>query len=37
MLLVNTERALWRYDNVFLFTIQSEVDFGIALVLNVGR
>jgi hypothetical protein len=29
MLLVTTEHALWRYD-VFLFTNQSEVDFGIA-------
>jgi len=28
-LFVTTERALWRYD-VFLFTNQSEVDFGIA-------
>jgi len=32
MLLVITERAIWRYDNVFLFTNQSEVDFGIALI-----
>ena len=31
-LLVTTERALWRYGNVFLFTNQSEVDFGITLV-----
>jgi len=30
MLLVTTEHALWRYDNTFLFTNQSEVDFGIA-------
>jgi len=30
MLLVTTERALWHYDNAFLFTNQSEVDFGIA-------
>jgi hypothetical protein len=28
---VTTERALWHYDNAFLFTNQSEVDFGIAL------
>jgi len=25
-----TERAVWRYDNAFLFTNQTEVDFGIA-------
>ena len=31
--LVTTERALWRHDNAFLFTSQSEVDFGNALVL----
>jgi hypothetical protein len=35
MLLVTTECALWRYDNAFLFTNQSEVDFGIAYVLSV--
>jgi len=34
MLLVTTERAFWRYDNTFLFTNQSEVDFGIARLLN---
>jgi len=34
MLLVTTECVLWRYDNTFLFTNQSEVDFGIAHVLN---
>jgi len=27
---------LWRYDNAFLFTNQSEVDFGIAHVLPTG-
>jgi hypothetical protein len=32
MLLVTTERALWRYDNAFLFNDKSEVDFGIAYV-----
>jgi len=32
MLLFNNERALWRYDNAFLFTNQSGADFGIALV-----
>ena len=32
-LLVITERALWRYDNTFIFTNQPEVDFGIAYVL----
>jgi hypothetical protein len=31
-LLVTTELALWGYNNAFLFTNQSEVDFGIALV-----
>jgi hypothetical protein len=31
-LLVTTECALWRYDNAFLFTNQSEVDSGIGLV-----
>ena len=31
--LVTTERALCRYDNAFIFTNQSEVDFGIILVL----
>ena len=30
--LVTTERALWGYDNAFIFTNQSEVDFGITLV-----
>jgi len=30
---VTTELALWRYDNAFLVTNQSEVDFGIALVI----
>jgi len=30
--LVATERALWCYDNAFIFTNQSEVDFGITLV-----
>ena len=30
--LVTTERALWRYDNAFIFTNQSEVDTGITLV-----
>ena len=31
--LVINERALWRYDNAFIFTNQSEADFGITLVL----
>jgi len=31
-LLVTTERALWRYDDEFIFINQSEVDFGIAYV-----
>ena len=30
--LVTTERALRRYDKAFIFTNQSEVDFGITLV-----
>ena len=30
--LVTTKPALWRYDNAFIFTNQSEVDFGITLV-----
>ena len=33
--LVTTERALLRYDNAFIFTNQSEVDFGITLVYDV--
>jgi hypothetical protein len=31
---VTTKCALWRYDNAFLFTNQSEVDFGIAYVVG---
>ena len=31
-LLVSTKRTLWRYDNAFIFTNQSEVDFAIAYV-----
>jgi len=37
MLLVTTERVLWRYDNAFLFNKQSDVDFGIALVVCTFR
>jgi hypothetical protein len=37
MLLGTTECALWRYDNAFLFTNQSEVDFGIAYVCSIPR
>jgi hypothetical protein len=33
MLVVTTERVLWRYDNASRFTNQSEVDFGSALVI----
>ena len=33
--LVTTERALWRYDNSFIFTNQSEVQFGITLVITI--
>jgi hypothetical protein len=29
-LVVTTVPALWHYDKEFLFTNQSEVDFGIA-------
>jgi len=31
-LLVMTELVIWRYDNAFIFTKHSELDFGIALV-----
>jgi hypothetical protein len=31
-LLVTTELVIWRYANAFIFTNQSELDFGIALV-----
>ena len=31
-LLVTTELVIWRYANAFIFTNQSEVDFGIGLV-----
>ena len=33
-LLVTTELVIWRYANTFIFTNQSELDFGIALVVN---
>jgi hypothetical protein len=33
-LLVTTELVIWRYANAFIFTNQSELDFGIALVLT---
>jgi hypothetical protein len=32
-LLVTTELVIWRYGNAFIFTNQSELDFGIAYVL----
>ena len=32
-LLVTTELVIWRYANAFIFTNQSELDFGIALVV----
>jgi hypothetical protein len=32
MLLVTTEGVFLRYDKAFLFTNQSEVDFGITLI-----
>jgi hypothetical protein len=35
-ILVTTECALWRYDNAFLFTNQSDVDFGNAYVQGDG-
>jgi hypothetical protein len=31
-----TECALWHYDNTFIFTNQSEVDFGIAYVCPIS-
>ena len=31
-LLVTTELVIWRYANAFIFTNQSELDFGIVLV-----
>jgi hypothetical protein len=31
-LLVTIKCGLWRYENAFIFTNQSEVDFGIAYV-----
>jgi hypothetical protein len=31
-LLVTTELVIWRYANAFIFTNQSELDFGIAYV-----
>ena len=34
--LLTTDRALGRYDNAFIFTNQSEVDFGITLVHSYG-
>jgi hypothetical protein len=36
-LLVSTELAFWRYDKAFLFTNQSEVDFGIIMVHSLQR
>jgi len=33
-LLVTTELVIWRYANAFIFTNQSELDFGIALVFS---
>jgi len=32
MLLVTTELVIWRYANTFIFTNQSEIDFGIGLI-----
>ena len=32
-LLVTTELVIWRYANAFIFTNQSELDFGIPYVL----
>jgi hypothetical protein len=31
-LLVTNELVIWRYANAFIFTNQSELDFGIAYV-----
>jgi hypothetical protein len=33
-LLVTTELVIWHYANAFIFTNQSELDFGIAYVLT---
>jgi hypothetical protein len=35
-LLVMTELVIWRYANAFIFTNQSEFDFGIAYVQGLG-
>jgi hypothetical protein len=34
-LLVTTELVIWCYANAFIFTNQSELDFGIAYVLYI--
>jgi hypothetical protein len=34
-LLVTTELLIWRYADAFIFTNQSELDFGIAYVLSM--
>jgi hypothetical protein len=36
-LLVTTELVIWRYANAFIFTNQSELDFGIAYHQYKGR
>jgi hypothetical protein len=33
-LLVTTELVIWRYAHAFIFTNQSELDFGIAYVIR---
>jgi hypothetical protein len=34
-LLATTEFVVWGYANAFIFTNQSELDFGIAYVLHI--
>jgi hypothetical protein len=36
-LLVTTELVIWRYANAFIFTNQSELDFGIAYIFTTVR
>jgi hypothetical protein len=36
-LLVAAELVIWRYANAFIFTNQSELDFGIAYVYSIIR
>jgi hypothetical protein len=36
-LLVTTELVIWCYAKAFIFTKQSELDFGIALVIRPNK